>query len=118
MILWKKTDIFSLNYFYYPYLPEALQFTIFCLLSEMDPKQTDSQQMKPKLKIPQGQEPHVNWWYPPSNAVKIPPRRDSVGSESSDVGSPSSPTMMGPQNFSFPPRGHKPTIFKEFDFVH
>ena len=76
-----------------------------------------TQEMKPKLKMPMGKEPHYDWWYPKSQGMQIP-RRDSVGSESSDVGSPSSPTM--PQNFSYPPRthDHKPMIFKEFDFVH
>ena len=82
--------------------------------SDMESKETSRLPMKPKMPK-EGQEPHNKWWYPPTAAIKIP-RRDSVGSDTSDVGSPTSPTMS--QNFSFPPRSHKPSIFKEFDFVH
>lgn len=79
--------------------------------------ETNETTSNPKLKIPQGQQPRWDWWYPPTQGIKIP-RRDSVGSDTSE-GSPTSPTS--PQGFSYPPKGkvgHKPQIFKEFDFVH
>ena len=89
----------------------------FFYITGMESKDTSSQPMKPKLMMPKGQQPHWDWWYPPSQAVKIP-RRDSTSSDTSDVGSPTSPTTMTSQNFSYPPKGHKPGIFREFDFVH
>ena len=42
-------------------------------------------------------------------------RQNSASSETSDVGSPVSPTMLG--NFSYPPKSQK-ILMKELDFNH